>query len=142
MRSAGGNVTQTEFAARKGPGEMVGSAGPGMLAGLRVIEVADELGEYTGLLLAGLGAEVIKIESPDGNATRMIGPFLDDVEDPNRSLYFWHYNRGKRSVVLDIRARAGREHLLQLLASADILLDARAAFLWKSLRERSGRATQ
>lgn len=117
-------MTQTGFTARKGPGEMAGSAGPGMLAGLRVIEVADELGEYTGLLLAGLGAEVIKIEPPEGNATRAIGPFLDDVEDPNRSLYFWNYNRGKRSVNLDIRTRAGREHFLRLLASADILLDA------------------
>jgi crotonobetainyl-CoA:carnitine CoA-transferase CaiB-like acyl-CoA transferase len=111
-------------APRPGPGEMAGSAGPGMLAGLRVIEIADELGEYTGLLLAGLGAEVIKIEPPTGNSTRAIGPFLDDVEDPEKSLYFWNYNRGKRSVALDISSRSGRETLLHLLASADILLDA------------------
>ena len=57
---------------------MMGNAGPGMLAGLRVIEIADERAEYTGLLLAGLGAEVIKIEPPEGNGTRRIGPFLDD----------------------------------------------------------------
>lgn len=44
-----------------GPGEMMGNAGPGMLSGLRVVEIADERAEYTGLLLAGLGAEVIKI---------------------------------------------------------------------------------
>src|SRR5579859_7218740 len=56
-------------------GPMLGDSGPGMLAGLRVIEVADERAEYTGLLLAGLGAEVIKIEPPEGNATRRIGPF-------------------------------------------------------------------
>ena len=61
-----------------GPGQMMGNAGPGMLAGLRVIEIADERAEYAGLLLAGLGAEVIKIEPPEGNATRRIGPFLDD----------------------------------------------------------------
>lgn len=59
-----------------GPGEMMGNAGPGMLAGLRVVEIADERAEYTGLLLAGLGAEVIKIEPPEGNATRRIGPFF------------------------------------------------------------------
>ena len=66
-----------------GPGEMMGNAGPSMLAGLRVIELADERAEYCGLLLAGLGAEVVKIEPPEGNATRRIGPFLDDQPGPN-----------------------------------------------------------
>ena len=58
-----------------------------MLAGLRVIEVADERAEYAGLLLAGLGAEVVKIEPPEGNATRRIGPFLEDQPGPERSLF-------------------------------------------------------
>src|SRR5258706_12773116 len=84
-----------------GPGEMMGSAGPGMLSGLRVIEIADERAEYAGLLLAGLGAEVIKIEPPEGNATRRIGPFLEGQPGPERSLFFWNYNRNKRSAVLD-----------------------------------------
>src|SRR3982074_3351437 len=107
-----------------GPGEMMGNAGPGMLAGLRVIEIADERAEYAGLLLAGLGAEVIKIEPPEGNATRRIGPFLEDQPGPERSLFFWNYNRNKKSVVLDLREQAGREHLLRLLGGADILLAA------------------
>jgi crotonobetainyl-CoA:carnitine CoA-transferase CaiB-like acyl-CoA transferase len=102
---------------------MIGTAGPGMLAGLRVIEVADELAEYTGLLLAGLGADVVKIEPPDGAPTRRIGPFLDDEPHPERSLFFWNYNRAKRSVTLDIHEPAGREALLRLLDDADILLD-------------------
>ena len=51
-------------AIERGPGEMMGNAGPGMLAGLRVIEVADERAEYTGLLLAGLGAEVVLGDDP------------------------------------------------------------------------------
>ena len=89
-----------------GPGEMMGNAGPGMLAGLRVVEIADERAEYTGLLLAGLGAEVIKIEPPEGNATRRIGPYLDDRPGLERSLFFWNYNRNKKSVVLDLRERA------------------------------------
>ena len=59
---------------------------PGMLAGLRVIEVADELGEYCGLLLAGLGAEVIKIEPVGGSPTRNIGPYLGEQPDPERSI--------------------------------------------------------
>src|SRR5262249_14220043 len=106
-----------------GPGEMMGNAGPGMLAGLRVIEIADERAEYTGLLMAGLGAEVIKIEPPEGNATRRIGPYLDDQPAPDRSLFFWHYNRNKKSVVLDLRERPGRDRLLHLLEGADVLLD-------------------
>src|ERR1700750_15310 len=102
-----------------GPGEMMGNAGPGMLAGLRVVEVADERAEYTGLLLAGLGAEVIKIEPPEGNATRRIGPFFADQPGLARSLFFWNYNRNKNSLVLDRREppeNAGaREDLLRLL---------------------------
>src|ERR1044071_2644405 len=103
---------------------MMGNAGPGMLQGLRVVEIADERAEYAGLLLAGLGAEVIKIEPPEGNATRRIGPFLDDKPGPERSLYFWNYNRTKKSVVLDLRDASGRDNLLRLLDGADVLLDA------------------
>jgi crotonobetainyl-CoA:carnitine CoA-transferase CaiB-like acyl-CoA transferase len=107
-----------------GPGEMMGNAGPGMLKGLRVIEIADERAEYTGLLLAGLGAEVIKIEPKEGNATRRIGPYLNDEPGLERSLFFWNYNRNKKSVVLDLQSPAGGEQMLRLLEGADILLDA------------------
>lgn len=106
-----------------GPGVMMGNAGPGMLDGVRVIEIADERAEYVGLLMAGLGAEVIKIEPPEGNATRRIGPFLDDKPGPDRSLFFWHYNRNKKSVTLDLRETSGQERLLKLLEGADVLLD-------------------
>src|SRR3954469_16400438 len=107
-----------------GPGEMMGNAGPGMLAGLRVIEIADERAEYAGRLLAGLGAEGIKMEPPEGNATRRIGPFLDDQPGLERSLFFWNYNRNKKSIVLDLQSSEGRERMLRLLDGADILLDA------------------
>src|SRR5437879_13595968 len=119
--------------AESGPGTMMGSAGPGMLAGLRVIETPDERAEYTGLLLAGLGAEVIKIEPPEGNATRRIGPFFEDRPGLERSLFFWNYNRNKKSVVLDPQEVAGREHLLRLLGGADILLDASCGALNQAL---------
>ena len=75
----------------------------GPLTGIRVIELADEQAEYCGLTLAGLGADVIKVEPPGGNPTRRIGPFYEDREDPERSLFFWQYNRGKRSIVLDLQ---------------------------------------
>ena len=106
-----------------GPGTTMGNAGPGMLDGVRVVEIADERAEYVGLLMAGLGAEVIKIEPPEGNATRRIGPFLDDEPGPDRSLFFWHYNRNKKSVALDLRETTGRERLLRLIEGADVLLD-------------------
>jgi crotonobetainyl-CoA:carnitine CoA-transferase CaiB-like acyl-CoA transferase len=96
---------------------------PGMLSGVRVVEVADELGEYCGLLLAGLGAEVVKVEPPDGSPTRRIGPFYGDQPDPEKSLFFWNYNRAKRSVMLDPASKDGRDSLLRLLQDADVLLD-------------------
>src|SRR3984885_11224936 len=116
-----------------GPGETMGNAGPGMLDGVRVIEIADERGEYTGLLMAGLGAEIIKIEPPEGNATRRIGPYLDDKPGPDRSLFFWHYNRNKKSVVLDLRETPGRERLLRLLDGGDGRLDSHCGALHAAL---------
>jgi crotonobetainyl-CoA:carnitine CoA-transferase CaiB-like acyl-CoA transferase len=96
---------------------------PGMLSGIRVVEIADELGEYCGLLLAGLGAQVVKVEPLDGSPTRRIGPFYGDQPDPEKSLFFWHYNRAKRSVALDPGSTNGRDSLLRLLHGADVLLD-------------------
>src|ERR1043166_5625145 len=93
----------------------------GALTGLRVIELADEQAEYCGLALAGLGADVVKVEPPGGSATRRIGPFYEDREDPERSLFFWQYNRGKRSIVLDLEQDSDREKLRALVGSADVL---------------------
>jgi crotonobetainyl-CoA:carnitine CoA-transferase CaiB-like acyl-CoA transferase len=95
----------------------------GALTGLRVIELADEQAEYCGLALAGLGAEVIKVEPPGGNPTRRIGPFYQDQEDPERSLFFWQYNRGKRSLELDLHRQEDRERFRTLVSTADILLE-------------------
>jgi crotonobetainyl-CoA:carnitine CoA-transferase CaiB-like acyl-CoA transferase len=95
----------------------------GALTGLRVIELADEQAEYCGLALAGLGAEVIKVEPPGGSPTRRIGPFYEDQEGPERSLFFWQYNRGKRSIVLDLHHQADQERFHALVASADIFLE-------------------
>lgn len=96
---------------------------PGPLSGLRVIELADEQAEYCGLTLAGLGADVIKVEPPGGSPTRRIGPFYQDKEDTEGSLFFWNYNRGKRSVVLDLETPADRDRLEKLIADADIFLE-------------------
>jgi crotonobetainyl-CoA:carnitine CoA-transferase CaiB-like acyl-CoA transferase len=95
----------------------------GALTGIRVVELADEQAEYCGLTLAGLGADVIKVEPPGGSPTRRIGPFYEDREDPEGSLFFWQYNRGKRSIVLDLEQADDRERFRALVASADVLLE-------------------
>jgi crotonobetainyl-CoA:carnitine CoA-transferase CaiB-like acyl-CoA transferase len=93
------------------------------LTGIRVIEVAGPEGEWCGKLLADMGAEVIKVEPPSGDAGRAIGPFVDDQPDPDRSLFFWHYNTSKRSVTLDVESADGRRILRQLIDGADVLLE-------------------
>ena len=93
------------------------------LANIRVVEIADEQAEYCGLVLAGLGADILKVEPPGGSPTRSIGPFYRDVPHPEGSLHFWNYNRGKRSMVIDTDQPEGAARLRALLASADILLD-------------------
>jgi hypothetical protein len=87
----------------------------GNLTGVRVVEIGNEQGEYCGLSLAGLGADVVKIEPKEGSSTRSIGPFVGDIPHPERSLFFWAYNRGKRSVVLDLDTPEGRSNLGRLL---------------------------
>jgi crotonobetainyl-CoA:carnitine CoA-transferase CaiB-like acyl-CoA transferase len=103
------------------PGHLKPSRGP--LTGIRVIELADEQAEYCGLTLAGLGADVIKVEPPGGSPTRRIGPFYQEREDRERSLFFWQYNRGKRSIVLDLRKLEDRDRFRSLVATADVLLE-------------------
>jgi crotonobetainyl-CoA:carnitine CoA-transferase CaiB-like acyl-CoA transferase len=73
--------------------------------------------------LAGLGADVVKIEPAAGAPSRAIGPFLGDVVDPERSLHLWAYNRGKKSVILDLDGAEDRDRFELLLGSADVLLD-------------------
>ncbi|MXY86252.1 MAG: CoA transferase [Chloroflexi bacterium] len=96
-----------------------------LLDGVRVIEIGDEISAYAGKLLAGLGADVIKIEPPEGCPTRNIGPFYQDEPGPERSLFWWHYSIGKRSLTLDLESQDGRATLLRILATSDLFLDAR-----------------
>lgn len=95
----------------------------GFLAGVRVLELSDEMGEYCGRVLAGLGADVVKVEPAAGERTRQYGPFIDDCFDPEGSLYFWQYNFGKRGVVLE--SQNDSDSLARLIAAADIVIDAR-----------------
>ena len=63
------------------------------------------------------------MEPPGGSPTRRIGPFYEDRQDPERSLFFWQYNRGKRSIMLDLRQPEDRDQFRALVATADVLLE-------------------
>lgn len=94
------------------------------LKGIRIVELAHERCALVGKLLGDMGADVIAVEPAEGAAMRRYEPFVDDVQDEERSLHWWHFNTSKRSVVLDWRRPAGRAALLKLIESADILIEA------------------
>jgi crotonobetainyl-CoA:carnitine CoA-transferase CaiB-like acyl-CoA transferase len=101
-------------------------ARPGALAGLRVVELARILaGPWIGQTLADLGADVIKVESPDGDETRRWGPpFVTDTQgQPLDAAYFHCCNRGKRSVVADFRSKSDLDFVKQLIDRADVVLE-------------------
>jgi crotonobetainyl-CoA:carnitine CoA-transferase CaiB-like acyl-CoA transferase len=96
------------------------------LKGVRVIELARILaGPWAGQVLADLGADVIKVESPDGDDTRKWGPpFVTSHDGENLSAAYYHAcNRGKRSIVVDFSTPEGAETIRKLAASADVLIE-------------------
>lgn len=91
----------------------------GLLDGVRVIDLSRVLaGPYAGQVLAEMGADVIKVEPPEGDMARGIGPFVD-----GRSLYFSSLNTGKRGIVLDLTTEDGSAALDALLETADIVIE-------------------
>jgi crotonobetainyl-CoA:carnitine CoA-transferase CaiB-like acyl-CoA transferase len=96
-------------------------ANPGALDGLKVIDLSRVLGgPYCGQMLADHGAEVIKVEPPQGDETRLWGPPFDQE---GISAYFAGINRNKRTIALDLSKPEGRDVLLNLLEQADVLID-------------------
>jgi crotonobetainyl-CoA:carnitine CoA-transferase CaiB-like acyl-CoA transferase len=94
-----------------------------VLHGLRVLDLADSFGALCGQILADLGADVILVEPPLGSSARRRAPFWKDEPGPERSLAFWAYARGKRSVVLDLESAAGRAELRRLARGCDFLIE-------------------
>ncbi|HVZ08928.1 CaiB/BaiF CoA transferase family protein [Rhodopila sp.] len=97
---------------------------PGPLSGLRVLELSDEKAQFCGKLLGDLGADVVKIEPPGGEPCRHVGPFVDDVPHPDRSLSFWYYNTSKRGITLNLATPDGQALFRRLAAGADVILEA------------------
>ncbi|MCW2532843.1 MAG: yfdE, partial [Blastococcus sp.] len=101
-------------------------AGP--LTGLRVIDLTQVLsGPFCTMLLADLGADVVKVEPPSGDVARLWGPHVptpEGVEGPaTYGGYFASVNRNKRSICLDLKDPEGRQTLLDLLDDADVLVE-------------------
>lgn len=94
---------------------------PRPLEGLRVIDMADERGELCGRSLADFGADVIRVEPPEGARSRRLPPFHGHT-----SLYFAFRNSNKRGVTLDLSSEIGRERFDALLAGADVLVESAA----------------
>ncbi|SEO79041.1 Crotonobetainyl-CoA:carnitine CoA-transferase CaiB [Salinihabitans flavidus] len=94
------------------------------LEGLKVVELARILaGPWIGQALADLGAEVIKVEAPEGDDTRRWGPPFIDRDGDRSAAYFYSANRGKTSVTADFRTPEGQKIVRDLVAGADILIE-------------------
>lgn len=95
------------------------------LAGIKVVEFARILaGPWAGQILADLGAEVVKVESPGGDDTRKWGPpFITNGDGSRDAAYFHATNRGKQSVVIDFATEQGRIAARDLAADADVVIE-------------------
>lgn len=90
-----------------------------MLEGIKVVDLSRNLAApFCTMILADLGAEVIKVESPKGDDARTYGPFIN-----GKSGYFMSINRGKKSVTLDLKNPDDKAKLAELLKDADVMVD-------------------
>jgi crotonobetainyl-CoA:carnitine CoA-transferase CaiB-like acyl-CoA transferase len=113
------------------------------LHGLKVVELARILaGPWAGQTLSDLGADVVKVEAPQGDDTRRWGPPFIEREDDSSAAYFHSCNRGKRSIAVDFRTAEGQAQVRALVAEADVLIEnfklgglAKYGLDYESLRE-------
>jgi crotonobetainyl-CoA:carnitine CoA-transferase CaiB-like acyl-CoA transferase len=94
-----------------------------ILESRRVLDLSNERGLLCGQILADLGADVIAVEPPGGSSARRLGPFAQNIRDPERSLLWWSYSRNKRSITLDLEQTPGRDLLRRLAGTADFLIE-------------------
>jgi benzylsuccinate CoA-transferase BbsE subunit len=121
--------------------EAVTPGARGNLDGIRVLDLTAEPGFLAGKLLAELGADVVKVEPPAGDPARRRPPFLGGVVHPDRSLLWLAMNASKRGITVDVGRPRGRELLLALAATVDVVVDTpdAGAVGWDELRGRNPR---
>jgi CoA:oxalate CoA-transferase len=105
----------------------------GALTGYRVLDLTDVKGAYCTKLLADLGAEVIKVEGPDGDPSRRLPPFAGDIPDLERSLPFLFRNANKLGITLNLDTESGKRIFRQLVKAADVLVESFAPGFMASL---------
>lgn len=94
-----------------------------LLNSLRVLDLTDHKGYFCGKILADMGAEVIKLEKPGGDAGRQIGPFYKNTPDPEKSLHWFAYNLNKLGITLDLETSGGKAIFEKLIESADVVIE-------------------
>lgn len=95
----------------------------GLLSPYRVLDLSNELGFLCGKIMGDLGADVIKVEPPGGDPARRLGPFYDDQQDPEKSLFWFGFNNNKRGITLNLESARGRELFSQLVTQADFVIE-------------------
>jgi len=89
----------------------------------RILELAGEKSCLCGKMIGDMGADVIKIEPPGGDAARTIGPFYQDKPDPEKSLYWFAYNANKMGITLNLESEEGKEIFKDLVKTADAVIE-------------------
>lgn len=93
------------------------------LLSARTLDLTNQTGWLCGRILADLGAEVIKVERPGGDADRNVAPFYRDKPQPERSLYWMAYNAGKKGITLNLETARGRDLFMQLASVCDLIVE-------------------
>ena len=94
-----------------------------MLSGYRILDLTDAKGHLCGRILGDMGADVIKIEPPEGDPSRNWGPFFRDEPNSERSLYWFFANANKRGITLNLKTADGKDIFRQLVKGADVILE-------------------
>ena len=99
----------------------------------RALDLTDEKGLLCGRVLGDLGVDVIKVEPPGGDPARNIGPFYNNIPDPEKSLFWFAYNANKRSITLNLHSQDSKKLFQSLVEKSDFVIESFPPGFMKSL---------